>query len=393
MATKNSNKEINLKPINLTDIVSNTAQSRGMGALPVLQQMGYGLFEQLPEHDDKQPIWSLLLSDKPDERSLGCSLIMENEGHIVDKAASLEQNDQLQNIIVAPAPGKTEKYDVVGGMLRCIAMAYNHAQDKNAPTTVLAKVVTKPEKELIFLSLEENIQRKSASPIDMALTFKRIKDEFKEKPADIGKRVGLTGQSIRDYLRLLDPKLADKRMDIHSGKLTIDKAKKLLAKREAGDKDDDGESELEKGKRARMHSVKKLTTAYQSKKKPEWMDQKEWEMFIKEDVRRWLSFCLKLKFKEFTGEVKSEEPEEEAEEPKVKPFKISIPIKKAQRLLVALGKDQATEWSADVIKEKLESIVNLVEDGQVIEDEGLQALADKLISNYARGLEITIKTA
>lgn len=378
--------------LQLKSLVANTAQSRGMGALPTLQAMGYGLFEKLEEHEDKEPIWSMLMSPKAEIRKEAAELIAQNEGHILDKAESLEAG-QLQNIVVVEVKGKPGCYDVVAGMLRCISLAYLHAVDPKAPATVEAKIMPyKKPVDLLFMSLDENNNRKDESPIDKALTYKRLKEEHGVKPDDIGKRQGKSGQSIRDHLKLLDPALDDKRMAIHNGTMTIDKALKLLRSRK-NTGGDDTESTKETGKRARMHSVKKLAAAYGAKKKPDWMEQKEWEMVIKEDVRKWLAWALKLKYKPFTGEVLSEEPEEpEAAKPKVKPFGLIIPRSMADKLLSALGKD-STDWTDEVVKEKLEGIVNLVEDGQTLEDEKLNGILEKLTKNYARGLNITIKAS
>lgn len=390
--------------IDLHNIVANTAQSRGMGVLPTLQAMGYGLFERLPDHDDKEPIWTKLMSHLPTERKEAVALLQENEGHIVNLAESMEGGKQLQNIVVVQVDG--DKYDVVGGMRRAIAMAYNHAIDVKATCMVEAKVLTGKFKpiDLLFLALDENCNREEESPIDKAITYKKLKDEYGLKPDDIGKRQGLTGQSVRNHIKLLDPKLSDKLLAIHNREMTIDAALKRLTKLKEGESGE-SDSEKENGKRARMHSVKKLVAAYRAKKKPEWMEQKEWELFIKDDVRRWVARSLQLKFTEFSGEVLSEEPEEEEKAPKAKAtpkkkakaasngqgeYKVKIPRSIAVKLLKALGKEEATDWDDGILKEKLQSIVNLADDTTALESKSLQDLLTKLLTNYSRGINVTI---
>lgn len=379
----------NFIEIKLKDIVSNTAQSRGMGALPTLQSMGYGLFEKLPEHDDKEPIWSMLMSNKAEEKKEGLALITQNEGHILDKAESLSTTGQLQNIVVVPAKGQDGKWDVVAGMLRCIAFAFNHARDPKAPDSLVASVREETkEKDLIFLALDENGNREGESPIDRALTYKRLKEEFKMSTDDIAKRIGKSGQHVRDHInKLLDPIISDKLMEIHNGELTIDKAIKMVQKRKKGNKEDDAKT-TGKNERARMPSVKKLTEAYQAKQKPKWMDQAIWELFVKEDVRRWLAKTMKLKYKPFSGELVTAEPEPDDAEAG---YKIGIPRKKAVRLLKALGKENADNWEDSTLASKLEGIVNLAEDDTKLEDESLQGLLDKLLKNYSKGIKVTIK--
>lgn len=389
--------------IDLQNIVSNTAQSRGMGALPTLHQMGYGLFEELPEHGDKMPIWKMLMSTQPAERKVACQLIVENEGHIIDKAESMLGGKQLQNIVVTETT--KGKYDVIAGMLRCIALAYNYAMDVKEPRLVSAKLMGKMKPvEMIFMALDENNNREDEGPIDKAITYKRLSKEFNIKTDEIGKRQGRSGQSIRDHIKLLDPLLSDKVNDINNRKMTIDAALKRLAKLKGTG--DAAEKEEGAGERARMHSVKKLIAAFGAKKKPEWMDQKEWEMFVKEDVRKWLAKRLALKYKEFKGELVSEEPEEAEDKPAPKPkatkaesngtaagqFKIGVPRGLAVKLLTALVVEGAAEMTDETLKAKLESIVNIADDGVVLENKNQQDLLTKLLTNYSRGLVVTIKT-
>ena len=392
--TKPQDDVASMKMIDIKDIAANTAQSRGMGALPTLQEMGYGLFDPLPDHDDKVPIWTMLLSDDPAIKKEAVTLIQTCEGHIVDKAESQEAIGQLQNVVAMERDDGT--YDIVAGMLRCIAIAYNHAANSKNTTKVLAKVIEKmKEVDLVFMALDENCNRKDESPIDKAITYKKLSKEFGIATKDIAVRQGLSKQSILDHLKLLDPMLSDKLMAIHNREMSIEAALKRLKKLKEGDSGE-SDSNLAPGKRARMHSVKKLTAAYTSKKKPEWMDQKEWEMMAKPDVRRWLSFCLKLKFKEFSGELESEEPEEEEAPKKAAkkdsngkgPYKIKIPRSVATKLLVALGKEG--EFSDEELKTKLESIVNLADETTTLDNANLQSTLTKLLTNYSRGINVEI---
>lgn len=395
-------QDVDVFLIDLQNIVSNTAQSRGMGALPTLHQMGYGLFEELPEHGDKMPIWKMLMSTQPAERKVACELIQSNEGHIIDKAESMAGGKQLQNIVVVETT--KGKYDVIAGMLRCIALAYNYAMDVKEPRVVSAKLMGKMKPvDMVFMALDENDCREDEGPIDKAITYKRLTKEFNLKSDEIGKRQGRSGQSIRDHIKLLDPLLSDKINDINTRKMSIDAALKRLAKLKGTG--DSAEKEDGAGERARMHSVKKLIAAFGAKKKPEWMDQKEWEMFVKEDVRKWLAKRLALKYKEFKGELVSEEPEEaEAPAPKPKaaakktestngtgPFKIGVPRGLAVKLLTALSIEGAAEATDEVLKAKLESIVNIADDDTVLENKNQQDLLSKLLTNYSRGIVVTIK--
>lgn len=76
-------------------------------------------------------------------------------------------------------------------------------------------------------ALVENIQREDLNPIDRALAFKRLIDDFGATQSEVAARVGIDRTSVAGTLRLLDlePELRD--MVIH-GTLTMGHAKALL---------------------------------------------------------------------------------------------------------------------------------------------------------------------
>lgn len=378
-----------LATIKLKDISANSGQTRGMGVMSQLLAMGYGVFEKASV--DKKPLWPMLTGDDVADRKEAAQLIREHEPDIVEAAESQEQHDQLQpGRVVLLADGT---YDMVFGMTRAIARALNAAENPNAVDTIDVMVMSGTIKpvDLRFMSYAENNDRRNETPIDKALFFKEAQTEHKLSNEEIGRRVGLTPQSIRDYIKLLHPLLKDKRLAIHNGDMTIDAAKKLLLKRQeekngSAEGDDDGTKAA--GSRVKMLPIKKLMLVLGAKKKPDFIEQKEWELMVDEGVRKWLSFRLKKKYKEFAGELITEE---ELQEPTPKRKKITIPKTKAIRLLVALGKPEAKNWSDKDICEKLENIVNIAEPDTKLDSEGLQALLEKLTSSYAAGITVNLK--
>jgi ParB family chromosome partitioning protein len=76
-------------------------------------------------------------------------------------------------------------------------------------------------------ALVENIQREDLNPIDRALAFKRLIEEFGATQAEVAARVGIDRTSVAGTLRLLDlePEIRD--MVVH-GMLTMGHAKALL---------------------------------------------------------------------------------------------------------------------------------------------------------------------
>jgi len=222
--------------------------------------------------------------------------------------------------------------------------------------------------------------------------FQKLSKEFKIDTKIIAEKVGLSAQAVRDYIKLLHAKIEDKRMEVHNGEMGMYKALKLLEKRKANEGDDTSEESKPSGDRARLPSTKKMDTAYNAKKKPEWMEQKEWEMVIKDDVRKWLAFRLGKKFRPFSGEVLTVEEKAKPEtNGAAKIFKYTITKPTAIKLLTALGKPESESWRDETIESKLMNIVNLAEPGQTLEDEKLNKILQLLVSKYSTGLTVSIK--
>lgn len=64
------------------------------------------------------------------------------------------------------------------------------------------------EQELVEISLIENIQREDLNPVDEAMAYKRLMDEFHLKQDEIADRVGKSRTAVTNSMRLL--KLSDK---------------------------------------------------------------------------------------------------------------------------------------------------------------------------------------
>jgi len=78
------------------------------------------------------------------------------------------------------------------------------------------------------MALVENIQREDLNPIDEALAYRRLADDFQLKQEDIATAVGKDRASVANHLRLL--KLPDEvRNEVASGRLSMGHARALLA--------------------------------------------------------------------------------------------------------------------------------------------------------------------
>src|SRR3989441_2241166 len=93
---------------------------------------------------------------------------------------------------------------------------------------VVRDVPAGQERSLLEMALIENIQREDLNPIEEALAYRRLSDEFRLKQEDIAAAVGKDRATIANVLRLL--KLPDEiRADGSSGTLSMGHARALLA--------------------------------------------------------------------------------------------------------------------------------------------------------------------
>jgi ParB family chromosome partitioning protein len=78
------------------------------------------------------------------------------------------------------------------------------------------------------MALVENIQREDLNPIEEALAYRRLSDEFQLRQEDIAAAVGKDRATIANHLRLL--KLPDEvRAEVASGRLSMGHARALVA--------------------------------------------------------------------------------------------------------------------------------------------------------------------
>ena len=84
------------------------------------------------------------------------------------------------------------------------------------------------------MALVENIQREDLNPIDEALAYRRLADEFGLTQEEIAAAVGKDRASVANHLRLL--KLPDEvRTEVASGRLSMGHARALLSLADEGD--------------------------------------------------------------------------------------------------------------------------------------------------------------
>jgi ParB family transcriptional regulator, chromosome partitioning protein len=137
-------------------------------------------------------------------------------------AQSIKSNGIIQPIIVRRAG---DRFQIIAGERRWRAAKI--AGLVRVPI-VVREVEPGHERSLLEIALIENIQREDLNPIEAALAYRRLADEFRLKQDDIATAVGKDRASVANYLRLL--KLPDEvRNEIVAGTLSMGHARALLA--------------------------------------------------------------------------------------------------------------------------------------------------------------------
>jgi len=109
---------------------------------------------------------------------------------------SIKANGVIQPILVRPAE-EEGRYILILGERRL------HASKLAGKTTIPAMVRRVSEQQAAEMTIIENLQREDLSPLEQAEAFRVLSEEFHLTQAQIGERVGLSRESVSNYMRLL----------------------------------------------------------------------------------------------------------------------------------------------------------------------------------------------
>jgi ParB family chromosome partitioning protein len=151
-----------------------------------------------------------------------------DDARLEDLARSIKSNGVIQPIIVRTMG---DRFQIIAGERRW--RAAQKAGLLRVPV-VVRDVAAGQERSLLEMALVENIQRENLNPIDEALAYRRLSDEFHLTQEDIAAAVGKDRASVANFLRLL--RLPDEiRAEVAAGTLSMGHARALLALVDTGD--------------------------------------------------------------------------------------------------------------------------------------------------------------
>ncbi len=117
-----------------------------------------------------------------------------DEDALLELSESIKQYGVLQPLLVSD---KKEYYEIIAGERRW--RAAKMAGLKEVP--VIVKEFT--DQEVVEISLIENIQREDLNPIEEAMAYKRLMEEFNLKQDEIAERVSKSRTAVTNSMRLL----------------------------------------------------------------------------------------------------------------------------------------------------------------------------------------------
>jgi len=177
---------------------------------------------------------SALIPDAPEPRSSPVDVDIDrlapnefqprqhvDDARLEDLARSIKSNGVIQPIVVRRMG---DRFQIIAGERRW--RAAQRAGLLRVPI-VVRDVKPGQEQSLLEMALIENIQREDLNPIEEALAYRRLTDEFHLKQEQIADAVGKDRATVANCLRLL--KLPDEvRNEVAAGTLSMGHARAIL---------------------------------------------------------------------------------------------------------------------------------------------------------------------
>ena len=145
---------------------------------------------------------------------------------LTDLAVSIKAHGLVQPLVVRPAPGgEPDRYEIIAGERRWRAAQIAGLHE--VPITILEV----SDRQALELAIVENVQRADLNPIEEALGYQALVDEFGYTQGDLAETIGKSRVHVTNTLRLL--KLPEGvRSEVTAGRLTAGHARALVNARD-----------------------------------------------------------------------------------------------------------------------------------------------------------------
>jgi len=147
-----------------------------------------------------------------------------DEDALRELAASIVEHGVLQPLVVTKADSSLgpATYQLIAGERRL------QAARRAGLTRVPVVIREATDAQMLEIALVENIQRKDLNPIEEAVAFKRLSEDFSLTQEQIARRVGRSRVAVANTVRLLSLE-DDIRASLASGQISEGHARALLA--------------------------------------------------------------------------------------------------------------------------------------------------------------------
>ncbi len=199
------------------------------------KRLGRGLAALIGEMDD---VSAPVVASKPEidlraDRKVPIEFVRANannprrhfvEEHLAELARSISEHGIVQPILVRPIKGQDlggAKYEIIAGERRW--RAAQRASLHEIP--IIIRDVD--DKQALELAIIENVQRADLNPVEEALGYQQLIDEYDYTQSDLGGVIGKSRSHVANTLRLL--KLPEKVRDfVTTGELSAGHARALV---------------------------------------------------------------------------------------------------------------------------------------------------------------------
>ena len=143
------------------------------------------------------------------------------DAELDELAASIKERGIIQPIVVRAIKGAADHFEIVAGERRWRAAQRAGLHD----VPIVTVEVT--DAEALELAIIENVQRTDLNPLEEAMGYQSLIDEYKHSQNDVAQFVGKSRSHVANTLRLLQ--LSDQvKAYINSGQLTAGHARMLV---------------------------------------------------------------------------------------------------------------------------------------------------------------------
>ena len=143
------------------------------------------------------------------------------ETELDELAASMRERGIIQPIVVRPVRGAADSYEIIAGERR-----WRAAQRAGLHVVPIVPLEVS-DGEALELAIIENVQRSDLNPLEEAMGYQSLVDEFRHSQDEIAKIVGKSRSHVANSLRLLKLPEAVKAF-INDGRISAGHARMLI---------------------------------------------------------------------------------------------------------------------------------------------------------------------